>query len=479
MVSTSSVERPRSTDLEASPKKRKMHGFHETEVSLQEHPIESSSNDYDSPFDNPANYPDGGWRAYLVVFGAFLGLTVDFGFINSIGAIQSYLNLHQLKDVSTTINSLIFSIFMLLTYVLCVVGGVAFDELGPRTPILVGTIILFFGMFFTGNCTSVGSFIGVFSILAGAGIAVSCSPLTGAVSHWFLKKRSKAFALATLGGSVGGIIFPLILNSLYIKVGFTWALRILAFICLALMLMSAALVSGRKNIILAADPEKKSIVKSSAAHELKVICFKTFNFSALREWPFMLCTLGIAFSDLALVGCSTYFPSFVTYIGYSETKANTTITITNCMGILGRYLPGILADKIGPYNVMIMMMAGTSLSILLLWLAWATNSLNLASIYVFSVIYGFFDSSVLSLAPSCIGAVSPTSEFGQRYGTAYLCAGIVIFGGTIGGGAIIAEETLSNYRYYAIFCGLLYMLSTCCYITSRCFQVGKRFLVKV
>ncbi|QPG75557.1 hypothetical protein FOA43_002912 [Brettanomyces nanus] len=432
-------------------------------------------------FDDPANYPDGGWRAYLVVFGSFLGLTVDFGFINSIGSIQSYLNLHQLQNESTVGSSFIFAIFLLLTYVLCLIGGVAFDELGPRIPLIFATILMFFGLFFTGSCNTVPSFIGVLGILTGLGMGTCSAPLTGVVSHWFYRKRSTAFAMATVGGSVGGIIIPLLLNKLYIVVGFTWALRILAFVCLGLMIICILLVSGRKDKI--CPPEASETIKYTGSnpilHKVSILCGKAVNFRALKEPAYLLCTLGIGFSDLSLVCTLTYFPSYVTFVGYSETKANTIITIINCMGILGRYIPGVLADKIGPYNVMIIMMTATCLSVWVLWLAWSMSNSGLSSIYVFSVIYGFFNSSVLSLAPSCIAAISSTKEFGQRYGTAYLVAGFFVFGGMIGGGAIISEESIENYSYFAIYCGSLYVASIAAYAASRFVQVGRRFKVIV
>ena len=51
--------------------------------------VENSPPDTDSTShnmtENPDVFPDGGLRAYLVVLGSFLGLTVVYGFLNSIG----------------------------------------------------------------------------------------------------------------------------------------------------------------------------------------------------------------------------------------------------------------------------------------------------------------------------------------------------------------------------------------------------------
>lgn len=45
------------------------------------------------------DYPDGGWRAWLTVLGAFLALTCTFGQLSSFGTFQSWYSEHQLSDL--------------------------------------------------------------------------------------------------------------------------------------------------------------------------------------------------------------------------------------------------------------------------------------------------------------------------------------------------------------------------------------------
>lgn len=430
-----------------------------------------------SQIEDPADYPDGGCKAYSVLLGAFLGLTVDFGTVNSTGSIQSYLNLHQLADVSTKTSSMIFAIFLFLTYVTGVFSGALFDVLGPRIPLMIGTTLTFFGLFFTGNCTNAGSFMGILGVLAGIGIGMLASPLTGVISHWFFRKRSLAFGVATLGGSVGGIAFPMMLNALYGKVGFTWALRTYGLLCLGLMAASIALVTGRRDQL--PRPPKVAHIGETKWQHFKRLTNKAVDFSALKSLDFLLCTLAISLSDLSLVCTLTYFPSFVTSIGFTETQANTSLTIMNAMGIAGRFIPGYIADRIGCFNVMTVMMTMTSLSVLCLWLGWALSSQSITSIWVFSIVYGFFNSSVLSLCPSCIAAISPTRDFGKRYGTAYCITGIFVLCGMLIGGVILDSETLSSYRYFALYCGLCNAASMAAFFLSRCCQVGLKFKARV
>lgn len=443
--------------------------------------VENSQPDTDSTSynmtENPDDFPDGGLRAYLVVLGSFLGLTVVYGFLNSIGVLQLYLQKHQLSKVSTSKTSMIFAVYVLVSYTVSMLGGIAFDELGPRITIAFGTVFLFLGMFFTANCNSLSEFLASFGIVSGIGFGICGGPLAAVISHWFLRKRSQAFALATLGDSVGGIIFPLILNKLFASVSFAWAMRIISFVFLVLLTLATLLVKGRNQEI--RPKGEKSIHKPTLRQRLRILYRKSIDFSALKEPAFFFCTLGVCFSETGLVGMETYFPSYVTAVGYSDSTANLTMTIMNCVGILGRYIPGIIADIVGPFNVMIAMMTFTCITVWIIWLLWSSYSCSLASIYVYSVIYGFFNCSVLSLAPSCIAAISQTEVFGQRYGTCYLITGIFVFGGLIAGGAIISSGTITDFRYFIIYCGALYTASVICYLINRYQQTGLRFKVKV
>ncbi|ODV86350.1 hypothetical protein CANARDRAFT_196451 [[Candida] arabinofermentans NRRL YB-2248] len=438
------------------------------------------------------DYPDGGVRAYLVVFGSFLGLTVDFGIVNSIGAIQAYLNLHQFKNVSTSVTSLIFSLFTFFTYASIILSGSMFDELGARIPMAIGIVLFFIGFFACGSCNSVGSFIVTFSIIGGTSIGMLAGPLTGVISHWFMKNRAKAFGLCTLGSSVGGIMFPLLLDRLYKKLGFENAMRIIASLSTVLLIVATTLITEREsiknsnssNVVEDYDNDASEVI--SIAGKLRTfgkrascLAKKSTEFKAMRDPKYFFCVIGASFGELGLTCCLTYFASYVTFIGYSETKANTVITILNTIGIAGRYIPNIFADKIGSYNVMIIMALLVGLSTLLIWLAWSSTSYSMASIYTFAVLYGFFSSSVFSLAPSCVGSISPTKDFGKRYGTMFLFASVVLLVGMTIGGIIIGDESIESYRHFSLYCGLISLVSFVMFVCSRYCQAGFKMLKKV
>ncbi|KAG7903033.1 hypothetical protein KL935_000565 [Ogataea polymorpha] len=437
--------------------------------------IESVSVDEDE-----IEYPDGGIKAYTVLFGAFLGFTVNFGLINSVGAVQSYLNNHQLQNVSSSISSLIFSIFLCTSYVAGIFSGVLFDEFGSRIPMVTGTVLLFLGLFLTGECESVAAFVLVFGVISGTSLGFLMSPLGGVVSHYFMKKRARAFAIATLGGSVGGVVFPLILNKLYTTVGFKWTMRILAFICSGLLVVSFTLSKERlrpespfADTQLPFGKKLKLVLKN-----VYFMSKRSIDFKALKDPKFLFCTLGGAFTEVSLVCSLTYYASFIIFIGYTETQGNTMLTIVNAVGVIGRFIPGVIADKIGPFNVMIVMSAGISLSDLALWLGYATTSKSLASLYTFATIYGFFSSSALSLTPACCAAVSPTKDFGKRYATLSFVIGVLFLGGLTAGGAIIGKQSVASYQYFVAYTGILAAIACAIWITARIHITGWKFLAR-
>lgn len=65
---------------------------------------------------NGITYPDGGFRAWCVVFGSWCAYFTSFGLWNSLGVFQSYLSENQLSHYNTGTISWIFSLYSFLLY---------------------------------------------------------------------------------------------------------------------------------------------------------------------------------------------------------------------------------------------------------------------------------------------------------------------------------------------------------------------------
>lgn len=417
-------------------------------------------------------FPEGGLRAWLVVFGVFIGLVINFGFLNAVGAIQAYVLNHQLAGEKVSSVSWVFSIYMCLPFFLGVFVGPVFDSKGA-TPLLIAATVLLFGGFMAVSFSNlIVAFIFSLAICMGLAQALAITPLVSSISHWFLLNRGKAMGMATLGGSIGGIIWPIVLNSLYSSVGFGWGIRICGFICLAGSITSVVLVKSRF---------RRTLVDSDQDHlgRHKRILSTTksfFDLSAFKDLQFSYLVFGVFSTEIALMSILTYLATYAIAQGLSETASLYLLTFFNLAGAFGRYIPNHLADKVGTFNVMILMLIGFDISILCIWLPAGHTR---AGLYTFTVFCGFFSSSILGLTPLCLGSISQVDKFGHRYGLMYTFSSTGILFGVPVGAALIGSGTEADYRHFIIFCGAFAVVGTLLWFVSRWYIVGLKFNVKV
>lgn len=443
------------------------------EIGLSSSPLQINElGPVSSETKTPANFPDGGWKAYSVVLGSHIGLVINFGVLNAIGAVQAYISSHQLAGENVSDVSWVFSIYMCLPFLLGVFIGPVFDSRGSTVLLLVSTVLLFVGFMAVSVSNSVLAFIFSLSICMGTAHALAITPLISLVSHWFLLHRGQALGLASLGGSIGGAIWPLVLRALYSSVGFSWGIRIVAFICLFGLIISILLVKLRFKRELSLPGTKN--MKRSRRILIQTKLF--FDLTAFKEPSFVFLVLGVFFTEIALMSMITYLASFAMTQGFTENDSLLLVTIFNTLGIPGRYIPGYLGDKYGNFNVMVLMLTGFSISLLVVLLPFGHLS---SGLYAFSVMGGFFSSSILSLTPVCLGSITQVDKFGQRYGLMYTCSSTGILFGIPVGAAIIGKSSMENYKMFTLFCGVFAVTGTMCWTLSRYFVVGAKLNVKV
>lgn len=202
------------------------------------------------------------------------------------------------------------------------------------------------------------------------------------------------------------------MRRLFTKVGFPWTVRIVGFIFLFSLIIGNILIRPR------IPPSKK-------------LSGKIIDLSALKDLRFTLLGMGIFFSDWALFGPITFITSYSLAQGIDTNLSYYMIAILNVGSSLGRIIPGLLADKIGPYvyrrkhidfrfNVIIMCTMSTAIFAFALWLPTSSAAATAA----YSIIFGFTSGGYISLMPVLVGRISKLEEFGTRYGTVLIFASI-------------------------------------------------------
>lgn len=92
-------------------------------------------------------YPEGGFKAWLVVFGAFCGTAASIGVYNTSGLFEAYMSTELLPDKSTSNVGWIFGIYAFVTWFLGVQVGPTFDAMGPIMLMIAGSICTLGGIF--------------------------------------------------------------------------------------------------------------------------------------------------------------------------------------------------------------------------------------------------------------------------------------------------------------------------------------------
>lgn len=298
-------------------------------------------------------------------------------------------------------------------------------------------------------------FILSFSILAGLGTSLLFTPAVSAIAHFFSVRRGFATGLAATGGSVGGTIFPLILPPLFTRIGYPWTMRLLALIILVMCALALLLVRARL-------PPKKG---GSVWPDVRIFA----------DVGFALSTAGVFFIEWGLFVPLTYLSSWALKTGVgSDDFAYQLLAILNGASFFGRWIPGIVADKWGRFNTMLMVTLLALLSVLGLWMpgsveGGARGSLPLA--VLFTVGFGFASGSGISLTPVCVGQLCGTEEYGRYYATCYT---VVSFGCLTG--VPIAGEIVrrcgGDYEGLVAFTAGCYVMALVCFGFVRVKKVG-------
>lgn len=236
-----------------------------------------------------SSFPDGGREANLALLGGFCSLFCSFGWINAIGVFQEYYQQNSLSQDSPSAVSWIPSMEVFVMFLGGPVVGKIFDNYGPRYLLLIGSFLHVFGLMMTSLSTRYYQIFLSQGVCSAIGASAICYSTMGSVATWFFKKRSTAFGIITAGSSLGGVIFPIMVERLIPQIGFAWTMRVAAFTILGLMVVANVTVKSRL------EPKPKPLNLKEFIHPLQdptfsLVCAASFVFFLAVFIPFNVST---------------------------------------------------------------------------------------------------------------------------------------------------------------------------------------------
>lgn len=268
------------------------------------------------------------------------------------------------------------------------------------------------------------------------------------MGHFFKKRRGLATGVASTGGSIGGVVFPLMLTELFDRVGWAWAIRVLALISFVLCSISNFLIRSR----LPAAP-------GARVHP---------DFNIFLNVTFSLTTLGIFLLEFALFIPMTYITSYMLAGGFDRSFSFQIMAILNAGSVFGRALAGHWGDKFGAFNSNIGAVLLSIFASLVVWLPFGKTT---PGIVVFAVLIGFASGNNISISPVCIGKLCKTQHYGRYYATSYTVVAVACLISIPVGGEILAAAD-GEYWGLIVFTGVMYVASFFALMAAKISVVG-------
>lgn len=288
-----------------------------------------------------------------------------------------------------------------------------------------------------------------FGVLGGISSSMLFNPSIATVGHWFSKRRALATGVACTAGGTGGVVFPLIILYASPVIGFGWAMRIIGFICAGFSVLACTLL--RKRL----PPNKQAGT--------------SIDLRALADVRYAVTTLAVFLIEFAVFIPYTYISSYAIHMGLEAQTAYRLNTLLNVGAIPGRALPGYVADRLGPFNVMCVTAMTCMLFLFSLW--YTAPYQGEAMITGFTVLFGFWSGAAISLTPVCIGQVCETRDYGKRTGTTYFISSVgSLIGIPLAG--IILNADGGAYGGLIILAGATYAASGLTFMVARGFAGG-------
>ncbi|GFF57491.1 riboflavin transporter MCH5 [Aspergillus udagawae] len=403
-------------------------------------------------------------RANLTILGSFMGLFCTVGFLNSFGVFEEYYAKNQLADKSESTIAWLGALSIFFVFSVSVVSGPLLDAFGPRLLLYVGSFGTVFSVMMTSLCTKFYEFILAQGILLGMSLALLVCPMLALVGQYIKVKRGAAMGIVIAGSSLGGVIWPIVINELLKKpnIRFEWTMRIVGFIMMPLLAVSCLCCRPPK-----APAAMKTLPERPDANEGVIPDQEPVNtprtgFSILREPKMQVTCLAFFITYFGMFSPFFFTTSYAVAQGFSADLSFYTISIINGASFFGRIIPGILADRYGRFNTCIL---ATLLSgvIALCW----TTATSVAGLVVWSAAYGFTSGAILSLQQACAAQIATSKTLGLSIGAVMASTSLSAMAGIP-----ISGELAGKYGYLSlsIYSGVSLLVGTLLLAVARLMQ---------
>jgi MFS family permease len=301
--------------------------------------------------------------------------------------------------------------FLLVGLPLGFMAGALIDRIGARFVILSGVGLVSTSLLLMGSMTRFWQYE-LLCIMEVLGFVLA-GPIANQVliARWFGERRGQAMGYAYLGLGLGGVVSPLLINSLTRIIGWRYALESVGALVAAVLLPVGIWCtrSSPEEMGLHADGVQDSDFASRKAQAADPS--STSVALAVRSLNFWLILLGSTLVIGAIGAVIQHFVLFLRDAGYTPAAASRLFTILLTSSLGGRVLVGYVADRFRKSSIMALFYLLIGASVFLL--AWPHAP---AVLWTFAIVFGFAMGADYMLIPLVMAECFGTTSLGSLLG---------------------------------------------------------------
>ena len=233
-------------------------------------------------------------------------------------------------------------------------------------------------------------------LLIGVGCSATFGPLMADISHWFVRRRGIAVAIAASGNYLAGTIWPPVVQHFIASDG--WRATHIGIGLFLLVTMLPLVLLLRRRIV------HHDSAGDAAARRQAEAPFSPMTLQVL------LCIAGVA-CCVAMSMPQVHIVAYCGDLGYGVARGAEMLSLMLGFGIISRVASGFIADRIGGVRTLLLgsVLQGTALFLYLLFD-------GLMSLYVISALFGLFQGGIVPSYAIIVREYFSPKEAGTRVG---------------------------------------------------------------
>jgi MFS family permease len=299
-----------------------------------------------------------------------------------------------------------------------IVNGRLADRYGIVVPLTIGTVALGLGYIAVGYSANLWQVALAHGFLIGLGCSTTFAPMMADISHWFMRRRGIAVAIAATGNYTAGTIWPPVVQHAIAAYG--WRATHIG-IGLFLLVTMLPLGFALRRRLASVHTEAAGV---SAARRQAAMPFSPLTLQVL------LCLAGIG-CCVAMSMPQVHIVAYCGDLGYGVARGAEMLSMMLGFGIVSRVASGFIADRIGGVRTLLLgsLLQGVALFFYLMFD-------GLFSLYVISALFGLFQGGIVPMYAVIIREYFSPREAGTRVGLTIMATVVGMAGGGWLSGAI-------------------------------------------